>query len=86
MKLLITTLTMIFISFVALGSVNIPSEKVDEQLCFKALIQGKILSFTSTQYSYTVFWNNNIYTFIAAFSGLQNYDFIIRNCYRIKLN
>ena len=58
-------------------------ENVEEQLCYKALVEGKVLSHDVKEASYTVVWLNNIYNFIAGFTGDS---FMISHCQRIKKN
>lgn len=67
MKLLITTLTMIFINFGAFGALLLEYQKVDAKLCYEALSKGKVLYYSDKGY-YTVSYGY-IYNFFAGFRG-----------------
>ena len=83
MKLLITTLTMTFISFNSFAMVEYEVENVGDKLCYNALIEGEILSHDVKDGIYSVKWLNNIYHFMAGFTGNS---FMVANCQRIKKN
>lgn len=78
MKLLITTLTMIFISFGALGAMFLQYQEVDDKLCFEAFTEGKILY--SADNNYLAFYKN-IYSFKARFI---NQTYLVNECVRIE--
>ena len=81
MKLLMTTLTLIFLSFNSFAYVE-PSETLEDgTLCYNALMKGEILSHDVKESTYTVRWSNNIYNFMAGFTGNS---FMVYDCQRIK--
>ena len=81
MNLLITTLTLIFISFNSFAYVEYEVENRGGGYCYNALMKGEILSHDVKESTYTVRWLNNIYNFMAGFTGNS---FMVSNCQRIK--
>jgi len=81
MKLIITTLTLIFISFNSFATAVWDVERVGATLCYNALMRGEILSHDVKESTYSVRWLNNIYNFMAGFTGNT---FVVSNCQRIK--
>ena len=81
MKLLITTLTFMFISFKSFGieMKTYPIETVKQDLCHEAFVKGKHISYDPSQSVYTIKWNGQFYNFMAGFT----FDsFVISNCRR----
>jgi hypothetical protein len=81
MKLLITTLTMIFISFNSFSMAFWDVERVGDLMCYNALMKGEIISHDVKESTYSVRWSNNIYNFKA---GFTEKIFKITDCRRIK--
>ena len=83
MKLLITTLTMMFINFKTLGNdFKHPIESIDAKACFYALMDGELISYNPSKELYTYKYLNNIYNFNSLFTSD---DYILSNCKRFKL-
>ena len=68
MELLITTLTLIFLSFNSFATAVWDVERVGALLCYNALMKGEILSHDVKESTYSVRWSNNIYNFTAGFT------------------
>ena len=74
---------MTFISFNSFAMVEYEVENVGDKLCYNALMKGEILSHDIKEASYSIRWLNNIYNFMAGFTGDS---FMVSNCRRIKKN
>ena len=83
MKLLITIITMIFISFNSFGIVKYQVENLEEQQCYTALHFGEVLSHDVKEGVFTVKWLMAIYSFMGGFTGDS---FMISNCQKTKYN